>query len=214
MKISSIRQALSSLAEVKAEEADYPTRGFHLDVSVPPPQITAAAAILNREGFFIEAITGVDWLGEREAKAKEAAKAAAAAAKKAAAAAAKTAEEGESPAVDPQTESTALAPSGDNPEAEEKIEQNSASDEAAEDSFEVVYDFNCYSELCRVTLRTRVPRSSPEVPTISDIYQGANWHERETHDFFGIIFSGHPDLSPLLLPEDADFHPLRKDYQP
>jgi NADH-quinone oxidoreductase subunit C len=44
------------------------------------------------------------------------------------------------------------------------------------------------------------------------VFPGANWHERETHDFFGIVFLGHPDLSPLLLPEDADFHPLRKDF--
>jgi NADH-quinone oxidoreductase subunit C len=50
------------------------------------------------------------------------------------------------------------------------------------------------------------------VPTISHVHPGANWHERESHDFFGIIFTGHPGLLPLLLPEDADFHPLRKDY--
>jgi NADH-quinone oxidoreductase subunit C len=50
------------------------------------------------------------------------------------------------------------------------------------------------------------------LPTLSAIYPGADWHERETHDFFGVIFSGHPDLTPLLLPEDADFHPLRKDF--
>jgi len=63
-------------------------------------------------------------------------------------------------------------------------------------------------------IRSRLERDKPEVPTISHIYQGANWHERETHDFFGIKFIGHPDLSPLLLPEDADFHPLRKDFTP
>ena len=78
---------------------------------------------------------------------------------------------------------------------------------------EVVYDFNHFDELCRVVIRTRVDRDTPEVPTISHIYQGANWHERETHDFFGIIFTGHPNLEPLLLPEDADFHPLLKDFK-
>jgi len=77
-----------------------------------------------------------------------------------------------------------------------------------------VYDFNHYESLCRVTIRTRVPRSKPEIPTISQIYPGANWHERETHDFFGINFVGHPYLVPLLLPEDADFHPLLKDFRP
>lgn len=84
----------------------------------------------------------------------------------------------------------------------------------ADGQLEVVYDFNHYRELCRVVLRTRIDRSAPELPTISAIYGGANWHERETHDFFGIVFTGHPDLTPLLLPEDADFHPLLKDFQP
>jgi len=78
---------------------------------------------------------------------------------------------------------------------------------------EVVYDFNHFAELCRVVIRSRLDRNNPEIPTISNIYQGANWHERETHDFFGIIFSGHPNLEPLLLPEDADFHPLLKDFK-
>jgi NADH:ubiquinone oxidoreductase subunit C len=63
-------------------------------------------------------------------------------------------------------------------------------------------------------VRTRVSRDAAEVPTITDIYAGANWHERETAEFFGINFTGHPHLVPLLLPEDADFHPLRKDYKP
>jgi len=78
---------------------------------------------------------------------------------------------------------------------------------------EVVYDFNHFDELCRVVIRSRLDRSNPEIPTISHIYQGANWHERETHDFFGITFTGHPNLEPLLLPEDADFHPLLKDFK-
>lgn len=77
---------------------------------------------------------------------------------------------------------------------------------------EVVYDFFHPTQCLHVVLRTRVPRGEPVVPTISEVFPGANWHERETHDFFGIVFSGHPDLSPLLLPEDADYHPLRKDF--
>ena len=77
---------------------------------------------------------------------------------------------------------------------------------------EVVYDYFHPSEQMRVAVRTRVPRSQPELPTISRVFPGANWHERETHEFFGIRFLGHPDLSPLLLPEDADYHPLRKDF--
>lgn len=82
-----------------------------------------------------------------------------------------------------------------------------------EEQMEVLYDFSRLDgPLCRVVMRTRVPRTEPVVPTVSDIFPGANWHERETHEFFGIRFEGHPNLTPLLLPEDADFHPLRKDF--
>jgi NADH-quinone oxidoreductase subunit C len=77
---------------------------------------------------------------------------------------------------------------------------------------EVVYDFFQPAGHWHVVLRTRLPRVRPEVPTISGVFPGANWHERETHEFFGIRFSGHPNLSPLLLPEDATYHPLRKDF--
>ncbi len=79
---------------------------------------------------------------------------------------------------------------------------------------EVVYDYKHSEELCRVVIRARVDRDDPHLPTISQVFPGANWHERETHDFFGIVFDGHPYLVPLLLPEDADFHPLRKDFTP
>ena len=127
------------------KETDYKAKGYHLDVDLPPDKVVAAAEILNRENFFIEAITGVDWIDAQQ--------------------------------------------------------------------LEVVYDFNHFDELCRVVVRSRLDRSNPEIPTISHIYQGANWHERETHDFFGIIFTGHPNLEPLLLPEDADFHPLLKDFK-
>ncbi len=82
----------------------------------------------------------------------------------------------------------------------------------AENEMEVVYDFFHPAHAWRVVVRTRVPRSQPEVPTISEVYPGANWHERETHEFFGIVFAGHPNLTPLLLPEDATYHPLRKDF--
>jgi NADH-quinone oxidoreductase subunit C len=82
----------------------------------------------------------------------------------------------------------------------------------AENEMEVVYDYFHPTRPLRAVVRTRVPRSNPELPTIAAIFPGANWHERETHDFFGIKFLGHPDLTPLLLPEDATYHPLRKDF--
>lgn len=76
---------------------------------------------------------------------------------------------------------------------------------------EVVYHYIHTEECCRVLGRTYIPRNAPEVPTISAVFSGANWHERETHDFFGIVFTEHPYLAPLLLPEDANFHPLVKE---
>lgn len=81
-----------------------------------------------------------------------------------------------------------------------------------ESQFEVVYDYYHPLQAWRVAVRTRIARDNPELPTISAVFPGANWHERETHDFFGIRFANHPNMEPLLLPEDADYHPLRKDF--
>ncbi|MFO1498754.1 MAG: NADH-quinone oxidoreductase subunit C [Verrucomicrobiota bacterium] len=82
----------------------------------------------------------------------------------------------------------------------------------AADQMELIYDFFHPEAPWQIVLRTRVPRQHPEVPTLSAIFPGANWHERETHEFLGILFTGHPNLIPLLLPEDATYHPLRKDF--
>ena len=80
-----------------------------------------------------------------------------------------------------------------------------------EDTFELVYHFSCYEPGSRVALR--VLCGHDQTPhSISDIFRGAGWLEREIHDFFGITFSGNPDMRALLLPEDADYHPLRKDF--
>jgi NADH-quinone oxidoreductase subunit C len=119
-------------------------KGYNLNATVAPDQVIAAAQLLDRAGFGLDAVTGVDWMAQNE--------------------------------------------------------------------MEVVYDYFHPIASLRVVVRTRVPRATPELPTISPVFPGANWHERETHDFFGIRFTGHPNLKPFLLPEDADFHPLRKDY--
>jgi NADH-quinone oxidoreductase subunit C len=92
------------------------------------------------------------------------------------------------------------------------IETITGVDWLADRQYEVVYDFTHVATGERVVVRVRVPREKPELPTISAVFPGANWHEREAHDFFGIVFVGHPQLIPLLLPEDARFHPLRKDF--
>jgi len=161
MIIETTRQALQSLFTETAPAVegdagaprgngvitrDYKAHGYHLDAQVAPDQLLAAVTIIDHAGFFIESITGVDWIKEKQ--------------------------------------------------------------------MEVIYDFSRFDfDTCRVVIRTRVPRDQPVVPTITSIYAGANWHERETHDFFGIKFAGHPHLIPLLLPEDADFHPLLKDFK-
>jgi NADH-quinone oxidoreductase subunit C len=63
-----------------------------------------------------------------------------------------------------------------------------------------------------VLLRTRLPREAPVVETLTDLYPGAAWHERETHEMFGIGFARHPDLRPLLLPPEFEGNPLRKEF--
>ncbi|MEU3750556.1 MULTISPECIES: NADH-quinone oxidoreductase subunit C [Streptomyces] len=64
----------------------------------------------------------------------------------------------------------------------------------------------------RLLLRTTVPHEAPALPTAIGVYAGAGWHERETHEMFGVDFTGHPHLVPLLLPENFEGHPLRKDF--
>ncbi|MGC4949287.1 NADH-quinone oxidoreductase subunit C [Streptomyces sp. DT224] len=64
----------------------------------------------------------------------------------------------------------------------------------------------------RLLLRTTVPHEAPVLPTAIGVYAGAAWHERETHEMFGVVFEDHPNLVPLLLPENFEGHPLRKDF--
>ena len=63
-----------------------------------------------------------------------------------------------------------------------------------------------------VLVRTRVPRDAAAVPCVCAVYAGAGWHERETHEMFGIDVTGHDGLDPLLLPDGFEGHPLRKDF--
>lgn len=80
------------------------------------------------------------------------------------------------------------------------------------DGFIVVAHVYNPATRARVLLRTRVPRSDPRLPSAVEVYRGANWHERETFEMFGILFDGHPHLVPLLLPDGFEGHPLRKDF--
>jgi NADH dehydrogenase I D subunit len=83
---------------------------------------------------------------------------------------------------------------------------------AREHRFEVVYNLFAWPEKIRLRLQVPVPDNNPEVPTVSHLWSGANWFEREVWDMFGIRFKGHPDLRRILMYDEFKGHPLRKDY--
>lgn len=83
-----------------------------------------------------------------------------------------------------------------------------------EPRFVVVYHLFSTSRHHRVRLRAPAPGDPPTIKTVSDIWAGANWHERECWDLLGVVFEGHPDLRRIMLPSDWVGHPLRKDYEP
>ncbi len=81
-----------------------------------------------------------------------------------------------------------------------------------ETRFEVVYHLYSIEHRHMLRLKAPVPEDDPKIPSVTPIWRGADWHERECYDMFGIVFEGHPDLRRVLLPEDWEGHPLRKDY--
>lgn len=81
------------------------------------------------------------------------------------------------------------------------------------DNLAVVYHMFSFVHKHKLKLKVIVPKSNPVVKTVSDVWATAEWHEREAYDLFGIIFEGNPDLRRILLPEDWEGHPLRKDYK-
>lgn len=94
---------------------------------------------------------------------------------------------------------------------------------APEPRFEVVYHFanigvadfprpGASGTAARLRLKVRVSGADAVVPTLIPLWPNANWYEREVYDLFGIVFEGHPDLRRLLMPEDWEGHPARKDY--
>jgi len=80
-----------------------------------------------------------------------------------------------------------------------------------EPRFEVVYHLLSIPHNARFVLKLQVREENPRVPTVTGVWPTANWHERETYDFYGIVFTGHPDLTRILLPEEWVGWPLRKD---
>lgn len=78
--------------------------------------------------------------------------------------------------------------------------------------FGVIYNLYSLTSQHRIRIKTFVEEENPKLPTVSNVWTTANWHERETYDMFGIVFEGHPDLRRMYLPEEFEHYPLRKDF--
>lgn len=77
----------------------------------------------------------------------------------------------------------------------------------------VIYHFHFLQTNVRFRLKTFLPKENPEIESITDLFAGANWLERETFDFYGIQFKGHPDLRVILNDENLGYHPMLKHYK-
>src|SRR3954452_11973357 len=82
----------------------------------------------------------------------------------------------------------------------------------AEPRFEVVYHLHSIERNERLRLKAPVSGNAPSIESVTSVWRGANWYEREVFDLFGITFTGHPDLRRIMMPDDWEGHPLRKDY--
>lgn len=86
-------------------------------------------------------------------------------------------------------------------------------DGVAGERFEVVVNLLDLRNRRRLRVRVQVPESDPTLPSLFVLHPGTEAYEREVYDMFGIVFTDHPDLSRILMPEDWEGHPLRKDYE-
>jgi NADH-quinone oxidoreductase subunit C len=76
----------------------------------------------------------------------------------------------------------------------------------------MMYQLHNLVKNIRIRLKCRIPIAKPQMPTITTLWEAANWQERETFDFFGVIFNGHPNLTRILNMDDMTYHPMRKEY--
>src|SRR3954447_25108270 len=82
----------------------------------------------------------------------------------------------------------------------------------APERFEVVVNLLDMQQGKRIRVRAQVPEREPTLPTLFELFPGTEAMEREVYDMFGVVFDGHPDLTRILMPDDWEGHPLRKDY--
>jgi NADH-quinone oxidoreductase subunit C len=94
----------------------------------------------------------------------------------------------------------------------EVLSDQTAVDWPKEEKIQLVYHLYSYSRRHQIVLKVDLPRANPKIATVENIWKVANWFEREIFDLFGVIFEGHSDLRRILLPEDWEGYPLRKDY--
>ena len=85
--------------------------------------------------------------------------------------------------------------------------------EENDQEFEVVYHLYSLEHQHKMVLKARVPAADPALPTVTTVWRGADWYEREMHDLFGVDFSGHPNLVTLILPDGFEGFPGRKSYE-
>lgn len=91
-------------------------------------------------------------------------------------------------------------------------EAMAGTDYPAKDYIEVVLYIYSMTHANFITIKTRTPREKASLPSLTPIYKGVNWEEREIFDLLGVTFNGHPDLRRIMMPEDYEGHPLRKDF--
>jgi NADH-quinone oxidoreductase subunit C len=77
----------------------------------------------------------------------------------------------------------------------------------------MIYHLHNWQQNVRIRVKVFFPKDDPHVPTVSDLWATANWMERQEYDFFGVVFTGHPDLRRILNVDDLDVFPLRKEYR-
>jgi NADH-quinone oxidoreductase subunit C len=82
----------------------------------------------------------------------------------------------------------------------------------AEPRFEVVYHLHSLARNTRLRVKCKLPGAQPEIDSLTGVWRSANWYERETFDLFGVVFRNHPDLTRIMMPDDWEGYPLRKDY--